>query len=173
MVLNKRHLCILWVVILCALFVTVPATPVSQLQAGSLCQRDEKVVFSCTVSKAAKIVSLCASKQLTKEQGYLQYRFGLPDKIELEYPKQRGRPQDAFEYSHYFRAQFDQTEISFSLNGYEYSVVDDYNGEQKPAQHSQGVTITPPNSDKQVVLSCRGRAQAQYADLTDVFPAQN
>ncbi|HEX6650497.1 MAG TPA: hypothetical protein VF075_13195 [Pyrinomonadaceae bacterium] len=145
----------------------------AQLQAGSLCQRDEKVVFSCTVTKAAKIVSLCSSKQLTKEQGYLQYRFGLPDKVELEYPKQRGRPQDAFKYSHYFRAQVDLTELSFSSNGYEYSIVDDYNGEQKPAQHSQGITITPPNSDKQVVLNCRGRAQAQYADLTDVFPAQN
>ena len=142
----------------------------AQLQAGSLCQRDEKVVFSCTVTKAAKIVSLCSSKQLTKEQGYLQYRFGLPEKIELEYPKQRGRPQDAFKYSHYFRAQVDMTEISFSSNGYEYSIVDDYNGEQKPVQHSQGITITAPNTDKQVVLNCRGRAQAQYADLSEVFP---
>jgi len=172
-VLNKKHLGILWVVLLCAVFVTAPAAPVSQLQAGSLCRRDEKIVFSCTVTKAAKIVSLCSSKQLAKEQGYLQYRFGLPDKIELEYPKQRGRPQDAFEYSHYFRAQFDTTSISFSLNGYEYSIVDDYNGEQKPAQHSQGITITPPNNGQQVTMNCRGRAQAQYGDLTDVFPAQD
>lgn len=155
-------------VLLC---LAVATTSPAQLQTGSLCERDEKVVFSCTVAKSARIVSLCSSKQLTKEQSYLQYRFGLPSKIELEYPKERSRPSEAFKYSHYFRAQVDTTEISFSLNGYEYAIVDDYNGEQKPAQHSQGITITPPNNGKPVTLNCRGRVQAQYGDLADVFPA--
>ena len=143
---------------------------IPQLQAGSLCEKDEKIVFSCPIRRPAKIVSLCSSKELTKERGYLQYRFGLPGKIELEFPKERGRAQDAFKYSHYFRAQVDSTEISFSLNGYEYAIVDDYNGEQKPTHHSQGVTITPPNNAKQVTLTCRGKAKAQYGDLAEAFP---
>jgi hypothetical protein len=158
---------------LCFAFATAPpAFSVSQLQAGSLCVREEKIVFSCTVGKSAKIVSLCSSKELTKDKGYLQYRFGLPGKIELEYPKEQKRPQEAFKYSHYFRAQVDSTEISFSLNGYEYSIVDDYNGEEKPPQHVQGITITPPNNGKQVTLNCRRRAKAQYGDLADVFPPE-
>ena len=151
----------------------VPGTPLSdmaQLQPGSLCESTEKVVFSCTITKAAKIVSLCSSKQLTKDRGYLQYRFGLPGKIELEFPKEREQTQAAFKYSHYFRAQFDQTEISFTQGGYEYAIFDDYNGEQKPAQRDQGVRITPPNNGKEVTLSCRGKAHAQYGDLADVFP---
>ena len=158
-------------VLLCICF-AFPAFSVSQLQAGSLCERDEKIVFSCSLRKPAKIVSLCSSKELTKDRGYLRYRFGLPGKIELEYPKDGERPQEAFKYSHYFRAQVDSTEISFSLNGYEYSIIDDYNGEEKPAHHSQGITITPPNNGKQVTLNCRGRAKAQYGDLPDVFPSQ-
>jgi hypothetical protein len=146
---------------------------VAQLQPGSLCERDEKIVFSCTLTKPAKIVSLCSSKELTRDRGYLRYRFGLPGKIELEYPKDGERPQQAFKYSHYFRSQVDQTEISFSLNGYEYAIGDDYNGEEKPVHHTQGITITPPNNGKQVTLNCRGRAKAQYGDLADVFPEQD
>jgi len=144
---------------------------IAQLQAGSLCESNEKIVFSCTVTgKTAKNVSLCSSKELTKDKGYLQYRFGLPGKVELEYPKQREQTQSAFKYSHYFRAQFDQTEISFTSDGYEYAIFDDYNGEQKPAQHDQGIRITPPNNGKEVTLNCRGRAKAQYGDLAEVFP---
>ena len=137
-----------------------------QLQAGSLCEKDEKVVFSCPITKPAKIVSLCSSKELTKERGYLQYRFGLPGKIELEFPKHREQTQTAFKYSHYFRAQFDLTEISFTQDGHEYALFDDYNDEQKPARHDQGIKITPPNG-KEVTLTCRGKAKAQYGDLAE------
>ena len=144
-----------------------PITP--ELQRGSLCEGAEKIVFSCALAKSAKIVSLCSSKELTKDRGYLQYRFGLPAKIELEFPKQREQTQSAFKYSHYFRAQFDQTEISFSSNGYQYAIFDDFNGEQKPAQHDQGIRITSPG-DKETTLTCRGKALAHYEDLAGVFP---
>ena len=147
-----------------------PSMRVAQTQAGSLCESTEKVVFNCAIGKTAKLVSLCSSKELTKDQGYLQYRFGLPGKIELEFPKQREQTQSAFKYSHYFRAQFDQTEIGFTSDGYQYAIFDDYNGEQKPAQHDQGVRITPPNNGKGITLNCRGKARAQYGDLADVFP---
>ena len=146
------------------------ASNVEQLQPGSLCERGEKIVFSCALTKPAKIVSLCSSKELTKDRGYLRYRFGLPGKIELEYPKDGERPQEAFKYSHYFRSLVDETEISFSLNGYEYAIVDDYNGEVKPVHNSQGIRVTPPNNGKEVTLNCRGRAKAQYGDLPEVFP---
>src|SRR5262245_59396824 len=90
--------------------------------APSLCEETEKVVFSCQLKNPAKIVSLCSSTKLTKTEGYLQYRFGVPGKIELEYPKQRSDAQKSFHYSHYFRAQVDETEISFSSDGYTYTV---------------------------------------------------
>src|SRR5919106_687690 len=80
----------------------ITASNVAQLQPGSLCERDEKIVFSCTVGKAAKTVSLCSSKELTKDTGYMKYRFGLPGKIELEYPQEQQRANEAFKYSHYF-----------------------------------------------------------------------
>lgn len=140
-----------------------------KLQAGTLCSTGERVIFSCPIRRPAKIVSLCASKDLTSERGYVQYRFGLPGKIELEYPKERTGTQQKFHYSHYFRAQVDLTEISFTNEGYEYQITDAYNGEQKPAQSIQGVSVTAPAKPKEVSLACRIKPKADYADLQAVL----
>ena len=168
--LSKQRSILVTGVLVCIAAVTAASGPNAlQLQRGSLCESGEKIVFSCTVGKTAKIVSLCSSTELTKDRGYLQYRFGLPGKLELEFPKEREQTQSAFKYSHYFRAQFDQTEISFTTNEYEYAIFDDYNGEQKPAQRDQGIRITSPGG-KETNLNCRGKAKAQYGDLAEVFP---
>lgn len=51
------------------------------------CKPDERVVFSCPF-KHGKTASLCASADLTKTTGTLQYRYGVIDKTpELVYPK--------------------------------------------------------------------------------------
>ena len=143
--------------------------PTAALQPNTLCDRNERVIFSCPIKRPAKIVSVCASKDLTSERGYLQYRFGLPGKIELEFPKDRTGTQTKFQYSHYFRAQFDLTEISFNVNGYEYEVTDDYNGEEKPAQTIQGVSVTAPGKPKEVNFVCRTKPKADYTDLQTVL----
>ena len=140
------------------------------LQPNSLCAKGERIIFSCPVKRPAKIVSVCASKDLTNDRGYLQYRFGLPGKIELEFPKDRTGTQSKFQYMHYFRAQFDLTEISFTINGYEYQITDDYNGEEKPAQTIQGVSVTAPGKPKEVSFVCRTKPKADYADLQSVLP---
>jgi len=140
------------------------------LQAGTLCEKSERIIFSCPIKRPAKIVSLCASKDLTNERGYVQYRFGLPGNVELEYPKERAGTQEKFQYMHYFRAQFDLTEISFTNNGFEYQITDDYNGEEKPAQSIQGVSVTAPGKPKEMSLSCRTKPRADYTDLQAVLP---
>ncbi len=140
-------------------------------QTNTLCAKDERVIFSCPVKRAAKIVSVCASKDLTNDHGYLQYRFGVPGKIELEYPKDRQGTQAKFQYSHYFRAQFDMTSINFTIDGYEYSVFDDYNGEEKPKISTQGVSVTAPGKPKEVSFVCRMKPKADYNDLQAVLPS--
>src|SRR5215471_4158072 len=147
-----------------------PGQGAGALQPNSLCARDERIIFSCPIKRPAKIVSLCASKDLTSDRGYLQYRFGLPEKVELEFPRDRAGSQQKFQYSHYFRAKVDLTEISFTINGYEYQVTDDYNGEEKPAQTTQGVMVTAPGKPKEVSFTCRIKPKADYADLQSVLP---
>src|SRR5438105_5066026 len=142
---------------------------IAEAPPNTLCAKDERVIFSCPVKRPAKIVSLCAAKDLTSDRGYLQYRFGLPGKIELEFPKERTGTQTKFQYTHYFRAQVDLTEISFNVNGYEYQVTDDYNGEEKPAQTIQGVRVTAPGKPREVTFVCRTKPKANYADLQAVL----
>ena len=141
-----------------------------QLQSNSLCAKDERIIFSCPIKRSAKIISVCASKDLTSDRGYIQYRFGLPAKVELEFPKERAGSQQKFQYSHYFRAKVDLTEISFTVNGYEYQVTDDYNGEEKTAQTIQGVMVTAPGKPKEVSFSCSMKPKADYTDLQAVLP---
>jgi hypothetical protein len=155
-----------------------PKAAMIALQANSLCAKAEHVIFSCQTRGAArhasqspgKIVSLCASLDLDRERGYLQYRYGLPGKIELEFPESRKGTQQVFHYSHYFRYQFDLTAINFNVDGYEYSIFDDYNGEEKPAIATQGVSVTAPGKAKEVSFVCRTKPKADYSTLQDVLP---
>jgi len=149
---------------------SLPAQSPGALQSNSLCAKDERIIFSCPIKRPAKIVSVCASKDLTSDRGYIQYRFGLPAKVELEFPKERNGSQQKFQYRHYFRARVDETEISFTVNGYEYQVTDDYNGEEKTAQTIQGVMVTAPGKPRDVSLACRIKPKADYADLQAVLP---
>ena len=150
----------------CSLSVQLPGS----LQPNSLCAKDERVIFSCPIKRPAKIVSVCASKDLASDRGYIQYRFGLPAKVELEFPKERQGSQQKFQYSHYFRAKVDLTEISFTINGYEYQVTDDYNGEEKTGQIIQGVMVTAPGKPKEIGFACRIKPKADYTDLQAVLP---
>ena len=131
--------------------------------------RSAILIFSCPVKRPAKIVSLCAAKELTSDRGYLQYRFGLPGKVELEYPKDRNGSQQKFQYMHYFRAQVDETEISFQINGYEYQIFDTYNGEERPRISTQGVSVTAPGRPKDISFACQTKPKTDYSDLQAVL----
>jgi hypothetical protein len=158
---------IITLILAAAAFISSPQAAFQRvkLQANTLCAKEERVIFSCPVKRPARIVSLCSSQELTSGKGYVQYRFGLPGRLELEYPKDRSGSQAKFRYTHYFRAQVDLTEISFSVNGYQYQITDDYNGEEKPAQSLQGVSVTAPGKSKEVSFVCRTKPKADYTDL--------
>ena len=166
--MRSAHRKILLLALLAMLVLVATRQDVPGINQPSLCLPNERVVFSCSLKRTAKLVALCSSKSLTKEMGYLQYRFGLPGKVELEFPKQREGSSQAFRYHHYFRAQVDLTEISFTNDGVEYTVFDNYNGEEKPAVSEEGVTVSQKGKD--TTLSCNGRAKVDFANLDSVLP---
>ena len=59
--------------------------------ADTLCSGQEAAVFSCTAGK--KIISVCASKDLSRSSGYLQYRFGPKGAPEIQVPEAREHPE--------------------------------------------------------------------------------
>ncbi len=70
------------ITLLCAL--SVSAAP------PTLCSIAEINVFSCGAGK--KVISVCASKDVAADRGYLQYRFGATQKVELTVPATKSVP---------------------------------------------------------------------------------
>jgi len=69
-----------------ALLVALFAGP-TWAQEGNLCLPEEKVVFACAIEE--RLVSVCASPDLSRKSGYLQFRSGHPERIEIAWPEAR------------------------------------------------------------------------------------
>jgi hypothetical protein len=128
----------------------------------SHCGTAEQIVYSCQIKDSAKVVSLCASKELSANSGYLQYRFGRPHKSELEFPNARQNSQRRFQYAHYLRFQVDRTEVSFKNGGFEYALYSYYEGEEKPPKSETGVRV------RNTVLPCGSTAINKLSTLKGV-----
>ena len=150
------------------IFTLFSAVPV--FAAENHCAPDEQVIFSCGIKGSSKVLSVCASRQLTKDKGYIQYRFGAVGKSELEFPSSREGSQTRFSYSHYFRMQVDRTEVRFTSGKYEYSVFSDYEGDMKPAINESGVRISDTSTGDEKTLLCKGKALNRLAHLATVVP---
>lgn len=64
---------------------------------ASLCISDEVVVFTCPLK--GKKASVCASLDAEKKVKALTYRFGLPNRIEVEIPKDSKTSAGSISYS--------------------------------------------------------------------------
>jgi len=84
------------------------------------CSKEEKVVFSCAVNK--KIVSICASQNLSPTAGYMQYRFGKIGAPELLIPQLNEHPLKHVQVDAYQAASGQGGAISFKNGEYTYSV---------------------------------------------------
>ncbi len=144
--------------------------PVPALAASGHCSADEQTIFTCSVRGSSKVISVCASRKLTKDKGYIQYRFGAPGKIELEYPPSREGTQEKFTYSHYFRAQVDRTEVGFKNGRYEYSVFSDYEGDIRPVINESGVVVSDSEAKEEKRLLCKGKPVNRLGALSSVVP---
>jgi hypothetical protein len=107
----------------------------------TLCQAGERVYFSCATEPRGRVVSLCGSEQLGEASGYLQYRFGRPGAIELEFPPARAGSVERFRYYHYVRPLVDRQGVTFEAGGYQYSVLDHSEAETAPAERTAGVEV--------------------------------
>jgi len=89
---------------------------------STLCRSYEEVYFSCQLDKKAgkKIVSLCASGNIFPGNGYVQYRFGMPEAIELQYPELPLPPKNIFSISDIAAGNVSFTHVKFRSGAYDY-----------------------------------------------------
>ena len=110
----------------------------------SLCNLDKEIIsYTCKLVND-KIVSVCASKGLipgSKGTGYIAYRYGVPDKIELVYPKKLKKPSNLFFYSNMWSHYETQTSLSFISNPYSYTVFEHSYWKKGKWKHRAGVSV--------------------------------
>lgn len=86
------------VLIISAVFMGATVGAVCAEKNPTLCASGEDVYFSCSLL-GGKVVSVCASGNNDPRSGYVQYRYGLIDNIELIYPIKKSPPLGRFFFS--------------------------------------------------------------------------
>ncbi len=139
------------------------------VKSKSLCQANEQTIWSCAVATKNKIASVCASKDLAEDLGYVQYRFGTPAKIELEFPKERKDSQKSFKYSRYTRPLVTRLTLTFKNGDFKYEIHDDDDSEEKPPIRAASVDIKNGEKDVSSVV-CKQQITGSLMKLEDFVP---
>lgn len=102
---------------------------------------NEEVIYSFNTQNGKKMTLV-----KDKNNKYIQYRFGTPSKIEMEFPKERTKESwKKFHYNSYMRgggidnAAMEIENLLFTNNGYEYVIFRAYHSEGN--DYSAGIVI--------------------------------
>ena len=107
------------VIVVCLL----PSAIAANQDAQSLCTTSERVVFTCSIAKTKKIVSLCATPQLSNESGQLTYRYGVRGLApELAFSNDRQRLMDVYWYHYSGSAKASYYAVRFHRSNHSYTV---------------------------------------------------
>jgi len=134
---------------------TLCLLPLTGVAAETHCIPDEKVVFSCSVGK--KTVSICSSPKFSVTDGYLQYRFGVPGKVEMTFPEAKIHPKGKFEVNRMTPtmddgSRADLIELTFKNGDYGYLI------SSLATSKSSDVSLVVSKADKTVAtLKCQGK----------------
>ncbi|MDD4929554.1 MAG: hypothetical protein PHP85_09785 [Gallionella sp.] len=141
--------------------------------AEGLCEPSEVTRFSCVLGKSHKIASVCSSPKLTSTEGYLQYRFGTPRKIELRFPPTLEGTQTQFTFeSHLENGEFES--LNFSIGNHEYSVIRwvrlSYSADSPSSSEIQVSSVQNSGSKRISTLKCKIRQSSGQMNLAEAIP---
>lgn len=88
----------------------------------NLCTAQEQVLFQCMAKN--KAIAVCASHGFSVDSGYVQYRYGTPKKIELQYPAALVPPKGYFWFSSTPYSGGGEARLRFINSGVQYEVFD-------------------------------------------------
>jgi hypothetical protein len=136
-----------------AIFLSMLATGFTYSQ--TLCASEEESVFDCEIGK--KILSVCASKELDDSKGWLQYRFGTAEKIDLSYPETKVHPKKYFQFNRAYSAAENVMvgELRFKNGATQYTVY----REDAKGKSEAGVYVTI--REKDTYLKCKNTKKTQ------------
>ena len=119
------------------------------------CTTDEQIFFNCKV-RSGKLISVCASKNLSAESGYVQYRSGPLGRTELQYPATRLEGPEHFALESHRPYQAESELLHFSVGEHEYSVYQVHGADTIP-HNTAGVLVSGP--------SIRAKGETSFSNL--------
>ncbi|WP_250460490.1 MULTISPECIES: hypothetical protein [unclassified Caballeronia] len=84
----------------------------------TLCHAFEEIYFSCQMDR--KIVSICASGNISPDNGYVQYRYGTVNQLDLQYPDVPLSPRHRIAISDTSGGNAQYTHVKFRQSGFDY-----------------------------------------------------
>lgn len=171
--LKMKIRCFWFAITVCAVLYPAPDIYAKSVQrpTASLCNANEKIIFNCKIKSSANSLSVCASQNLSKDSGYIQYRFGRTGAIELEYPAEKEISRASFLFARYTRFQVSRFNLSFSNNNVNYTIFDNYDAESKPYVKEKGIAISGQGlGNKNIQLLCDQGALSNLGDMEDIVP---
>jgi len=119
-----------------------------------LCGEKEEALFSFQIADQEITAAICISKL---EPGYIVYRYGTKDKIELEYPQNKDETSwGDFTYSYYMRGGgadnegVDLNYLIFDNSGYEYQIYEEYSATEDKTDVGIKVTNTETGEETDI-----------------------
>jgi hypothetical protein len=117
---------------------------------STLCNEGEKIVFACTADDG-KAIAVCASPDLSGITGYLQFRYGARDNLELALPPTTTAPRDYFQQGVRVGGGAGVNYIRFTEGERTYAVYGAWNR----AWHQNGVVVEENGLSVQQLM-CKG-----------------
>ncbi|RDD82801.1 hypothetical protein DVJ77_04595 [Dyella tabacisoli] len=88
-----------------------------------MCEKADKIVFSCPLDNGKKVVSMCAAGDVGQGQGHFYYAYGRPSAPELVFPGKDQPADGAFTRTHLgFAGNTGGYAYAFLKDGYKYIV---------------------------------------------------
>lgn len=126
------------------------------------------MVFSCMAGQSNRIVSLYASPALAHDRESLTYRFGLPERVESQFPREHPQQNASqFRYAQYFRPQTDRTEVSFRNGEFKHTIFSDLK-EGKTPPVRRDVRVSSRGRDTEVL--CADSPLVDFSRLEEFVP---
>ncbi len=138
---------------------------------GSHCENAEKTLFSCFVSN--KVVSVCASPNLSPTDGYMQFRFGRLKAPELLIPKLNEHPLKYVDAETYQAASGQNGALTFTNGDYAYTVYWESYRSDRSAPNGSSVWLEKSGlstSHKGKVVSDTQCSKATNGDVLTIDP---
>lgn len=125
----------------------------SVAHAAGLCKPNEATIFNCDIKENKKIVSVCASKDLSANAGFLQYRYGTRSRVELKFPENLAGSRSKFGYDEYSRPDLSTFIVGFSNGNYRYEISETTEGGEDGVT-ARSLLVSANKGGRNLKLTC-------------------